>query len=72
MGGVLTRWVIARMPLPSLVEVRRHLLSLSVSLSGSCFGNIGFQVLQRISILASTELTLNTNWDNFHVCTNSW
>ncbi len=33
MGGVLTRWVIARMPLPSLVEVRRHLLSLSLSLS---------------------------------------
>jgi hypothetical protein len=32
MGGVLTRWVIARMPLPSLVEVRRHLLSLSLSL----------------------------------------
>jgi hypothetical protein len=30
MGGVLTRWVIARMPLPSLVEVRRHLLSLSL------------------------------------------
>jgi len=31
MGGVLTRWVIARMPLPSLVEVRRHLSSLSLT-----------------------------------------
>ncbi len=32
MGGVLTRWVIARMPLPSLVEVRRHLHPLSLTL----------------------------------------